>query len=94
MSRSYKKNPIVKIKFKGAKKLANHRIRRLKLDSFKNKSASYKKYYPQYDVCDWIIYWDWYKAIKDYRNPNSYIREQFSNEKEFNKYWYKSVIMK
>lgn len=92
MSRSYKKNPVCKIKCKNGKHFANAKVRRCKF--LCSKGSMYKKIYPQYDVCDYILYWDWAKAIKDYRNPNSYISEQFSTEKEFSRYWYKCAAMK
>lgn len=52
MSRSYRKNPIVKDHISDSKKWANRKIRNLEdIPS----GGAYRKHYPQYDICDW---WD------------------------------------
>lgn len=94
MSRSYKKHPFCKLKCRGGKHFANAKIRKLKLNDYFSSKGIYKKMYPQYDVCDYILYWDYQTAVAEYRNPNSYINRQFSTEKEFSRYWYKCAIMK
>ena len=56
MSRSYKKNPVVKDKGKNEKRFANKKVRRTK--NVPNGGA-YKKVYNQYDICDycWRTCW-------------------------------------
>lgn len=56
MSRSRKKTPI--IKFGGCpdgKRMANRKVRRLSILPA-GKGNSYKKFYPQYDVNDFVVY--------------------------------------
>lgn len=58
MSRSYKRPWIVDQSWKyWGKRFASRRIRKLPLDSFGN-HMNYKRYYPQYDICDykWIVH--------------------------------------
>lgn len=51
MSRSYKKNPIIKDKNKGMKQIANKKVRHHK-GNIANGNA-YKKLFSSYDICDY-----------------------------------------
>lgn len=63
MARSYRKTPIIKDRTKNAKKHANRKVRRLKdIPS----GGQYRKYYSQYDVCDWVFYKTLNQAIVDW----------------------------
>lgn len=55
MSRSYKKSPVVKDHTKGAKKIANRRVRaKLKQNPDAiGQNGSYKKVYEQWNIHDW-----------------------------------------
>jgi hypothetical protein len=66
MSRSYKKYPIVKDHNKGAKQLANKKVRRfLKNFELLIKGTWYKRIFNQYDITDWIYFpWDEESKIK------------------------------
>jgi hypothetical protein len=59
MSRSYKKHKIYKDHFTGSKTLASKRVRRFKGEM--SSGCSYKKYYPQYDVIEYIWYYPFAK---------------------------------
>lgn len=52
MSRSYKKTPVCKVSSNYDKRLANRKIRRTKYKDDIPNGCSYKRYYPQYDICD------------------------------------------
>ena len=54
MSRSYRHTPVIKDHNKGAKREANHRVRRAKY--LVGKGKYYRKLYERYDVCDWRQY--------------------------------------
>lgn len=56
MSRSYKKNPVYKINRAKMKKIANDRVRNSK--NIPNGKA-YKKFFPSWDIADWVIYDPW-----------------------------------
>jgi len=57
MSRSFKKTPIGGDK-KSNKNFANQRVRRFLKGQYVDllQRSNYKKYYPQYDICDYISY--------------------------------------
>lgn len=77
MSRSYRKNPILKARGYGGKgkKYANRKVRRSK--DVPNGKA-YKKFYPQYDVVD-----QWY-----YLSLNDCIRRWYRYEKQGKLHWW------
>ena len=95
MSRSFKKHPIYKDDnfVKSGKKFAKRRVRRLDLEELPMKGNAYKKYYPQYDIHDWIEYWDWREACEWYHNhPEQYA--EYETEEEFYQYWSKLMRRK
>jgi hypothetical protein len=56
MSRSYKKTPVTQDfgrRRKHDKQLANRKIRRAKFLEEISSGGHYKKFYDQYDICDW-----------------------------------------
>jgi hypothetical protein len=56
MSRSYKKTPVTQDfgrRRKHDKQLANRKIRRAKYLEEISSGGHYKKFYDQYDICDW-----------------------------------------
>lgn len=75
MSRSYKKFPTVKDHRKGQKQLANKKLRRNKNKYILMQRGKYKKYYEQWDICDWNWYWSKQDAI------NSWYEEESSHYK-------------
>ena len=98
MSRSYKKNPVIKETGKGKKfqkKTANHKLRR-KLNKIENEdvgnNANYKKHYEQWNICDFKSTWTeeealaWFRETKD---PNSikYDPHDKTTEKDFLRWW-------
>lgn len=67
MSRSYKKNPIVKIGTPGAKKLANRAVRRYK--GHLSSGSEYKRLWPQWDICDYRFIWD-KRSMRNHANDD------------------------
>ena len=70
MSRSYKKEPVVKDYNRNSKKYANRKVRRI----FKNcdypNGSAYKKLYCSWDICDWRFretYREYEKRAKQYK---------------------------
>jgi hypothetical protein len=51
VARSFRKNPIVKDVSKYGKKFANRKVRRI--DGEVPNGTQYRKFYSQYDVCEW-----------------------------------------
>lgn len=96
MSRSYKKNPIVKSHDCGGKgkQFANRKVRRAVKDYDEiPKGGIYKKFFSSWDINDYILRWTKEDAIeyynkrkREYENGTSkyYIRK--SNEKFFKEY--------
>lgn len=66
MSRSYKKHPIVKDNQNWAQKAANRHIRH-SCDDVPNGSA-YRKYYPQWDICDYWYHEEWKWTVRKYEH--------------------------
>lgn len=65
MSRSYKRTPVSKIASNYDKKLAARKVRRLEKRNVDiSNGSSYKKYYPQYSVCDVWSYRAWEDEVK------------------------------
>ena len=103
MSRSYKKNPVVKDSSRKAKKFANHRVRnRLgtkhnRIIAFGN-GSQYKKLFCSYDISDWLFRETWleYSARaeehkKEYENGvmrwGIRISKDFSNHMSYWDWW-------
>lgn len=55
MSRSYHKQPILKDHNRGMKTIANRKVRRAlnRNFDFALPNGSYRKFFPQYDICDY-----------------------------------------
>jgi len=71
MSRSYKKEPVVKGKVKGMKEIANRRIRNFKGEI--SNGSSYKKVFQSYDICDFAFretYLDYKTRKHKYQSVN------------------------
>lgn len=76
MSRSFKKNPIIKIapkRGKIGKKFANRKIRRSKKEICNGKH--YCKFYEQYDIHDYI----WRKTYSDYKKDYESSMKRYVN---------------
>ena len=63
MSRSYKKNPIVKDRNKGMKQIANRKVRNYKGDLANGKA--YKKVFESYDISDYAFRTTYDEYLKD-----------------------------
>lgn len=63
MSRSYKKVPCVKDNQKAERKFANRKVRKFRGEIANG--SSYKKLYDQYDICDWMITYNYHSYVKD-----------------------------
>lgn len=101
MSRSYRKNPMVKDHNKGQKRIANQTLRRNnnKLESLKG--GNYKKMYPQWDICDWCYVWpmqdaidSWYEEEADHYKGWAWRHEQYKTLENWLNYWEKCVRRK
>ena len=72
MSRSYKKNPVTKDNYPGAKRAANKKVRRT-LDLPIRKGNSYKKVFSQWDIRDWVSRWTWPECLAEWeKNPEKF----------------------
>lgn len=94
MSRSFKKTPIIKDHNKGEKKNANHKVRRTK--DVPN-GGSYKKFYPQWDICDWSSGWSKRAYIRRWEHRHDAHRWSWIKDKSFHdvmRYWYKTYYWK
>lgn len=94
MARSYRKTPIVKDIMKSGKKMANRKVRRSK--DIPNGGA-YKKFYPQWDVIDWVYYNPITRLEKYYRERSAphqrWWRDEITPEEYVNK-WAKEFFWK
>lgn len=95
MSRSYKKNPVGKISSNYDKKLANRKVRRYKNDEDKIiDGCIYKRYYPQWDICDVWTRHTWNDQIKSikwiYAKPYHWKKSKDTNDDGTPnmKYWF------
>lgn len=91
MSRSYKKTPRCgDRKNKAMKKYANHVVRR---DTNTYQNSSYKKRFCRYDICDYESVGDTFQDYWNMRVRQWYSwrwrYEEFPNEKEEYRKWYK-----
>ena len=95
MSRSYKKNPIVKDNGKGKKDkkaIANSRVRnKLKdLDYTIANGKAYRKEYESWDIADFVSRWTRQEAINYYNNKESFVdRKRFPTLESWLAYWKK-----
>jgi len=95
MSRSYKKHPFSTddTTAKWGKIFAKRKVRNLDIEEVPLNGSAYKKYYPQYNIRDWINYWSWREAVSYYRmHPEQY--PEYETEKEFRNYWEKCMRRK
>lgn len=90
MSRSYKKTPMVKDKNKGAKKLANKKVRRYK-GAIKN-GGFYRKIFCSYDICDYMFS----RTLEEYieRESSFLSPDEELDIKEVSRKWYTTYKMK
>lgn len=97
MSRSYKKNPVVKDKpTKGIKRIANKKVRRFNKTISNGKS--YKKIFESYDISDFSFTSTYSQYIKDAQSKeravlNGGLDEYLLRDKNY-KDWYKTYKMK
>jgi hypothetical protein len=98
MSRSRKHIPIVKDNSRGsksAKKRANRKVRRTKMEDLPLKGSGYKKLFCQYDIHDWISYWSWQEALNYWQTTkNEWIKKKYPTKEKFYIHWYKEMIAK
>lgn len=76
MSRSYKKNPVVKDHNKGMKNLANRKLRRKKYD-YLLQGGAYKKHFEQWDISDYLFLWE----FQDYYDFHMRLWEKYDRHK-------------
>ena len=92
MSRSYKKAPVFKDStrkgpgWKSGKQIANRAVRHKKDIS---SGASYKKAYNSYNISDYLFRMDESELIREWNDPDSYLRKQFENYKQAYRWWLK-----
>jgi len=96
MSRSYKKNPVVKDKPKGSKKakqLANRRFRRNFSEEY---IKNYKRYIDTWEIHDSVDRWDWKYARAGYESGqlSKWWYEKCPTLEEFRKWWRKEMLGK
>ncbi len=99
MSRSRKHVPISKDNSRGsknAKKRANRKVRRTKIEDLPLKGSGYKKLFCQYDIHDFVSYWSWEQALSWYNKiePNHFIKKKYPTEEKFYIHWYQEMIAK
>ena len=101
MSRSYKKNPIVKDDGKNkkiAKTLATRLTRRKfnKLDYEMANGNAYKKEFESWVIADLTVRWTKERAIKDYetRSKYSWFKEQWPTLQDYLNFWAKCMNRK
>ena len=102
MSKSYKKQPVIKDNGgskKVGKKLANKRLRTQSKKGVEiGNGGSYKKHYEQWNIADNISRWSKEDAIAYYNDTNviggNWAREEFATLEDFLKYWKKEMLGK
>lgn len=102
MSRSYKKNPVIKDNGKSKKSqknIANRRLRsKLRQGEELASGGHYKKHFEQYDIADYICRWTREQAIAYYNNEHirggNWAREHFDTLEDFLKYWKQHMLKK
>lgn len=96
MSRSYKKNPVVKDNPKGSKKvkqLANRRFRRNFSEEY---IKDYKRHTDTWEIHDFIGRWGWEHARAEYESGqlSKWWYEKCPTLEEFHNYWRKEMLGK
>ncbi len=90
MSRSFKHSPVStdgkRRTTKQSKKFANKTIRHYKKGLPNGKA--YKKLFCSYNIHDWISYWSWSQAQKDW-NRLFFLQKEYPTLKQFYIFWYK-----
>ena len=102
MSRSYRKNPIIKDNGKSKKEmksLANRKVRRKLNDSDFNISNgnAYKKEFESWDIADFISRWTKEDAIKEYESKSKkyrWFKEEWPTLEDYLNYWEKTMHRK
>ena len=102
MSRSYRKNPIIKDNGKSKKEmksLANRKIRRKLNDPDFNMAdgKAYKKEFESWDIADFISRWTKEDAIKEYESKSKkypWFKEEWPTLEDYLNYWEKTMHRK
>lgn len=102
MSRSYRKNPIVKDNGKSKKEmksLANRKVRRKLNDPDFNiaDGKAYKKEFESWDIADFISRWTKEDAIKEYESKSKkyrWFKEEWPTLEDYLNYWEKTMHRK
>lgn len=102
MSRSYRKNPIVKDNGKSKKEmksLANRKVRRKLNDPDFNiaDGKAYKKEFESWDIADFISRWAKEDAIKEYESKSKkyhWFKEEWPTLEDYLNYWEKTMHRK
>lgn len=101
MSRSYHKYHVCKDHNKGQKQIANRHLRRNENKLFPLKGGNYKKFYPQWDICDWCWRWtreeaieDWYVEEAEHFKGYAWRHERYQTLENWLSYWAKCVKRK
>lgn len=95
MSRSYKKNPVVKDHNSGryGKTTANRKLRRCRLDPA-GKSKQYKKYFNSWNIHDYSSRWSLEEILAEWENENSWVHKKCKTKEECVNFWKKEMIRK
>ena len=102
MSRSYRKNPIVKDNGKSKKEmksLANRKVRRKLNDPDFNMAdgKAYKKEFESWDIADFISRWTKEDAINEYESKSKkyrWFKEEWPTLEDYLNYWEKTMHRK
>ena len=102
MSKSYRKNPIVKDNGKSKKEmksLANRKVRRKLNDPAFNiaDGKAYKKEFESWDIADFISRWTKEDAIKEYESKSKkyrWFKEEWPTLDDYLNYWEKTMHRK
>jgi len=101
MSRSYKRFYVVKDHNKGQKQLANRYLRRNNNKLYPFKGGNYKKFYPQWDICDYCWIWTkeeaieaWYEEESEHYKGYAWRHDKYQTFKKWLNYWEKCVKRK
>ena len=102
MSRSYRKNPIIKDNGKSKKEmksLANRKVRRKLNDPDFDiaDGKAYKKEFESWDIADFISRWTKEDAIKEYESKSKkyrWFKEEWPTLEDYLNYWEKTMHRK
>ncbi|MDR0273018.1 MAG: hypothetical protein LBI27_06855 [Clostridiales bacterium] len=78
MSRSYKKNPVIKDYNAGMKTMANRKVRRVMKQRLKTKIANgnaYRKLFNPWDISDWSVMKTW----REYQTLIEIYKKEYEN---------------